>query len=214
MIKTLPLISVTSSSARGSPIPSSTSTLLHSDAKKDGFQESRDNHLGNFRVPPTRAVQPRFVPATRSVGDTLQRDQLGAPGIRGGPRLAAGSGDGKRNETGLPPTSNERQFVRDFPRGPVSNGHDLYSLQQKKKDLQRIAEQKQLKTENFRDKSTRVQASEKQLKQQREKDFVSTSNRSLPQQIFVPHELQRSQLVDSEYSIYSLKRKNFHIELF
>lgn len=170
--------------------------------------------MGNSRVPPTRAVQPRFVPATRSLGSALQRDQLGAPGIRGGPRLTAGSNDGKRSEAGLSPTSNERQFVRDFPRRAVSNGNDLYSLQQRNKELQRIAEQEQLKTENLRDKATRAHVSDKQIKQQRDKDFVSANDRGPPQQIHVPHELQRSQLFDSEYSIYSLKRTNFHTELF
>ncbi|XP_078367808.1 uncharacterized protein LOC144651717 [Oculina patagonica] len=197
--------SVTSSSARGSPINSSTSTLLRSDTKKDGFQESRENHqMSNFRVPPTSAVQPRFVPATRSLGSALQRDQLGAPGIRGGPRPVARSGEGKRSETGLPPTSNERQFVRDFPRRPVSNGNDLYSLQQRNKDLQRIAEQEQLKTDNSRDKATRAHVrTDKQLKQQRDKDFVSSNDRSRPQQMHVPHELQRSQLFDNDHQISS-----------
>lgn len=167
--------------------------------------------MSNFRVPPTSAVQPRFVPATRSMGSALQRDQLGAPGIRDGPRPVARSGEGKRS---LPPTSNERQFVRDFPRRPVSNGNDLYSLQQRNKDLQRIAEQEQLKTDNSRDKATRAHVrTDKQLKQQRDKDFVSSNDRSRPQQMHVLHELQRSQLFDSEYSIYSLKRTTFHTGL-
>lgn len=211
-IKTLSSISATSSSARGSPVNSSSSTL-HSDAKKDGLQESRDNyHVGNFRAPPTRAVQVRFVPAKRSMGNELQRDQLCAPGIRGGPTLVAGSDERESSEIALPSTSNERHFLKDVPRRPVSYGNILYSHHLRSKDLQRIAEQEQLKLENLRDKGTRTP--DKQLKQQRDKEFVSTDDRSLSQQIHAPHELQRSQLLfDSEYMFYPLKRTNIPSKL-
>lgn len=169
--------------------------------------------MGNFRAPPARAVQARFVPAKRSMGNELLRGQLCAPGIRGGPRLVEGSSERESSEIALPSTSNERHFVRDVPRRPVSNGNSLYSQQLRNKDLQRISEQEQLKLENLRDKGTRTP--DKQLKQQREKDFVSTDDRSLSQQRHAPHELQRSQLLfDSEYMIYPLKRTNIHMKLF
>lgn len=169
--------------------------------------------MGNFRVPATHAVQPRFARATSTLGNALQRDHLGASGIRGGPSFAAGSGEIKRSETNLTPVTSERQFAMNVPQTSVSNDNHLYPLQARNRDSQRISEQ-QLKNENSRDKATRTHAPDKQLKQQREKNCVSTNERGLPPQIHAPYEMPRSQLFDSEYMIYSLKRPKFHIELF
>ena len=180
----------------------SNSTLLYSNAKNFGFQESRDNHqMGNFRVPATRAVQPRFARATSTMGNTLQRDNLTASGIRGGPSFAAGSGEVKRRETKLSPVQSERQFAMNVPQTAVSNDNHLYPPQVRNKDSQRTSEP-QLKNENSRHKATRTQVSEKQLKQHREKNCVSTNERGLPPQRHAPYET--SQLFDSEYLIYSL----------
>lgn len=172
--------------------------------------------MGNFRVPSIRAVQPRLVRATSTVGNALQQDQLSVPGIRGGPRFAAGSSEGKRSERGSTPTTNERQFARNFSQRSESNSNNLHPLQPRNKDLQKYAEKTQFKTETLRNIAPKghAHASDIQLKQQADKDYEPANSRGLPQLIHAPQELPRQQLFDSEYSIYSLKRRNFHIELF
>jgi len=201
--KFLPLISATSSNARASPMNNSNSTLLNSNAKNFGLQESRDNHVGNFRVPATRAVQPRFARATSTTGNALQQDHLGTSGIRGGSSFTTGSGEVKRSETKLTPVQSERQFAMNFPQTVVSNDNHFCPPQARIRDSQRTSEQ-QLKNENSRHKVTRTQGSDKQFKQHREKNCVSTNERGIPPQRHAPYEMPPSQLFDSEYLIYSL----------
>ena len=179
----------------------SNSTLLNSNAKNFGLQSRDNHHMANFRVPATHAVQPRFTRATSTMGNALQRDNLSASGIRGDPSFAAGSGEVKRSETKLTPMTSERQFAMNVPLTFVSNDNHLYTPQAR--DSQRTSEQ-QLKNENSRHKATRTQASDKQLKQHREKNCVSTNDRELPAQRHAPYEMPPSQsLFDSEYLIYS-----------
>ena len=156
----------------------SSSTLLNPNAQNFAFQESRNNLMGNFRVPATPAAQPRFARETSTMGNTLS-----ASGIRGGPSFTAGSGEVKRSETKLTPGQSERQA--------------------RIRDSQKTLEQ-QLKNENSRLKTTRTQVSDKQLKQHRERNCVSTNERRLPLQRHAPYEMPPSELFDSEYLIYSI----------
>jgi len=194
--------SATSSNARASPMSNSNSTLLNSNAKNFGLQESRDNHVGNFRVPATRAVQPRFARATSTTGNALQQDHLGTSGIRGGPSFTAGSGEVKRSETKLTPVQSERQFAMNFPQTVVSNDNHFCPPQARIRDSQRTSEQ-QLKNENSRHKVTRTQGSDKQFKQHREKNCVSTNEREIPPQRHAPYEMPPSQLFDNDQQISS-----------
>jgi len=200
---TLPLISATSSNSQGSPMNNSNRSILSSNAKNFAFQESRDNHMGNFRVPQacaTRPVQPQFARPTSTMGNGLQRDHHGTAGNRVGPSFTGGSGEGKRIETKLPPVQGERKFAMNFPQTVVSNDNRLYPQPARNKDSQRTSEQ-QLKNENSRHKATRTQMSDKQ---HREKNYVSSNDRGLPPQRHDPYDMPPSQLLDSEYLIYSL----------
>ena len=177
-------------------------TLLNSNAKNVAFQESRDNHMGNFRVPAcaTRPAQPRFARATSTMGNALQQGHLGTSGNRVGSGFTGGSGEVKRSETKLTPVQSERKFAMNFPQPVVSNDNRLYPQQARNRDSQRTSEQ-QLKNENSRHKATRTQVLEKQ---HREKNCVSTNDRGLHPQRHNPYEMPPSQLLDSEYLIYSL----------
>lgn len=172
-----------------------------------GFQESRDNpDIGNFRVPSPRGPQPHFSCPTSSVGNIFHRNNL-TTGIRSGPSFAAGSIESKRCEAPLIATTRiDRQFSRNFSQIPVSNGDSCYSLQSRNKDSQ----EKILKTEN----STRGHTSDKHLERQRDEGHVTSNERGLPMKINAPREMPPLQFFDSEYSIYSLKRTNFHVESF
>ena len=181
----------------------SNSTLLNSNVKNLTFPESRDNHMGNFRVPARPAVQPRFARETSTVGNALQRDNLSASGINGGPSFTAGSGEVKRSEMKLTPGQSERPFGMNFPQAAVSNDNHLYQTHAKNRDSQRTSEQ-QLKDDNSRLKTTRTKVSDKQLKQHREKNCVSTNETGFPPQRHAPYDMSPSELFDSEYLIYSL----------
>lgn len=161
----------------------SNSTLLKSNAKNFAFQESPNNYMGNFRVPATPAAQPRFPRETSTMAKALHRDNLSASGFMGGLSFTARSGEVKRSETKLTPGQSERQG--------------------RNRDSQRTPEQ-QLKNETSRLKATQTQVSDKQLKQHRERNCVSTNGRGLPLQRHAPYEMRPSELFDSEYLIYSL----------
>lgn len=191
----------TSSYARGSPMNNSNNTLLSSNAKNFAFQESRNNHMGSFRVPATPAVPPRFACETSTMGNAFQRDNLRASGIRGGTSFTAGSGEVKRSETKLTSGQSERQFGMNVSQAAVSNDNYFYQTQAKIRDSQRTPEQ-QLKNENSRLKATRMQVSDKQLKQHRQKNCLSTNERGLPLQRHAPYKMP-PELFDNDQQISS-----------
>lgn len=133
------------------------------------------------------------------MGNALHQDNLSASGIRGGPSFAAGSGEVKRSETKVTQMASERQFAMSVP----PTFEQLYPPQTRNRDSQRTSEQ-QLQNENSRHKAAGTQASDKQLKQHREKNCVPPNDRGLPPQRHAPYEMTPSQLFDSEYLIYSL----------
>ena len=213
-----------SSTSRGSPKVSSTSTQVSSSAqepKKYGPTESRENpHTGNFRVPSLRAVQPRLAHPTcsvGSVGSTFDRGHFGPPGIRGGPRLAGTLlGESKSSAISLIPTSiSDRQSLRTFTQRPLTNASNFHSSQTTSKDL--TTNQQELK--RLKSIAPEEHTSNKQLKRKagitEREDSLPTNSRGLPQRASITPEVTPSQLVDSEYSISSLiKRRHHNIRLF
>lgn len=177
----------------------SNSTLLNSNAKNFAFQESRNNHMGNFRVPARPPVQPRFSRETSTVVNALQRDNLRASGIKGSPSFTAESGEVKRSETKLTPGQKGRQFGMNVSQAGVSNDSHLYQTQAKNRDSQRTSELR-LKNDNSRHKVTRTQLSDKQ---HREKNCVSSNERGFPPQRHAPYEMSPSESLDNDQQISS-----------
>lgn len=166
--------------------------------------------MGNFGVPSTRPVQPRFVRPICSVGNSFGREQFGLPGIRGGPRFAGPlRGEMKRTEINMIPTSGyDGQSLRDFTQRSLVNDSNFHPSQIRSRDSVSKTEQK-IDTKNLMSKGPEYALNNQAGLPERKESFY-TNNRELPQRTTSTPEVTSSQFINSEYIVSSLiKREHF-----
>ena len=166
--------------------------------------------MGNFGVPSTRPLQPRFVRPTCSAGTSFGRELFGPPSIRGGPRFTGAlRGEMKQTEINMIPTSGyDGQSLRDFTQISLVSDSNFHPSQIRSKDLSKT-EQK-LSTKNLMSKAPEYASNKQAAGLPERKEPFCTNNRELPQRTTSTPEVTSSRLIDSEYSVSSLiKRAHF-----
>lgn len=193
---------MTSSSSHGPRKISSTTTQANSseqDPKDYRPVLSRENpHTGNFRVPSTRALQPRLVRPPGKLSNSFSREQPGPPDVRGVPSFTKTfRGEVQRTQKSAVPTSaDDGKSLKTFNQGHLPSYSNFHLSQIKSKDLP--------KTEQFSTASliskTPEYASRKQVVMPERKESSSINNRDLQQRTISAPEVTSAQLIDSEYS--------------